>query len=397
MSMRKILPVLLAVAMLFSCSLAKAESGSALRPNVRQLYQDMETRFEEGDLTSAWFLTQAIYEADPDYQDISRYYIYLRARMELLPSGDYKKAYDYFIVLVGTVRSFKDAEGYADFAKGLQYLSERNAGQARKSFLKAADEGVNEAYRYLVDIPGSQTAPLTAAGVDADSLTISWVDPRPSGSYKITYAPLGIAELALEAQTNQQSITLSGLLPDTLYSISVVGGSLKNEVRGLFSTLSAISVGYDKAHSVRIELYQTERSPEGSQTSEEATQPTGAAGHAVALSSAGYTQIGRRPGDDGKEYYATVSFVASNATEEETEAQLTYVLRSASMPLIRVGRTERVKMEMNQKTQRFYSGSMTDLMGLLHDYECFNEASFILEVYMDGRFIGSQEILVNQR
>ncbi|MBR4459058.1 MAG: fibronectin type III domain-containing protein [Clostridia bacterium] len=389
--MKRIILLALAVVLLFSCATAGAESG---RSNFKQLYRDMETYFEEGDLTTAWFLTQAIYEAAPDYRDISRYYIYLRARMELLPSGDYKKAYDYFIVLVGSTRSFKDAEGYADFARGLQYLSERNAGQARKYLLKAADEGVNEAYRYLIDIPGSQTAPLTLTAADADSLTVSWEDPRRTGSYKVTYAPLGIAELALEAQTSELSITLTGLIPDTLYSVSVEGGSLKNEVLGMFSTLAGITADYDKAHSVRVEMYQTERADGGGG----AAQSDGPLnGHATALSAGGYTLIGRRPGDDGNDFYATVSFAASSALEDETESRFTYVLRSTSMPLIRVGRTETVAMERGKKTQSIRSGRLTDLMGLLYDYGCLGEASVTLEVYIDGRFIGSQEILINQR
>ncbi|MBR4459059.1 MAG: fibronectin type III domain-containing protein [Clostridia bacterium] len=400
--MKRFWSVLLAAVMLVSLGTALAEGGGIdpVRSDAdyKQRYEEMKGYFEDGDYEAAWEVAQVVYGTNPNYEDIFLYYSYLNARLVLIPAGRYTEAYYALDLLAG--RKFADSEGYAHFAMGLYYHDQGDAENTYTWMVKAFNAGINEAAPYITPMPVSvKSITLTLKSAAETALSVSWTDSNGAGPYRVTCVPVGMSTPVRDETTEAMTASFRDLLPDTEYTVTVAKASApSNAATEVYSTGKAATVDSARAHSVKIELYQVDRaSVKSFNTNGVANTINSMKNKYVVLSADGYTRGNRKPSDSRDDFYLRINFAGDDKLASDTTARFTYVFRSNTDPMVSVGKTESVTLEKGWKTHSFYSDCLTDLMDLMHENGAFSGSSFMVEVYMDNQYIGSQEFAVSQR
>lgn len=401
-TMKRFLSIFMAVTMLLSVSAALAEQGTApggidpVGNNVDYTrYDEMKGYFEDGDFEAAWEVAQEIYTANSSYEDIYLYYQYLRALVVLIPEGEFAEAYHIFNLLAG--RNFEKSKGYSCFAMGLKYYAEGDAENKNTWMVTAFNEGINEAKDYIDIIPPDEvTIELSLKDSSETSLSVSWTDSNGSGPYRVTCIPVGMSTPIQDKTVNAKKADFRDLLPDTSYSIKVAKANApSNADTETYATKEAWTVDGAIAHSVRIEVYQLDRS-EVKKNGVSNTINT-KKGKYIVLSTEGYTRGNRKPSDSRDDFYLRVNFAGNEKYSESVQTKFTYVLRSNTDPMVSVGKTETVTLERGRLAHSFFSECLTDLMDQLYENDGFSGDSFIVEVYMNNQYIGEQEFAIKQR
>ena len=225
-----------------------------------------------------------------------------------------------------------------------------------------------EAATISVGIPTVTVSDVTSTTDDSGNVVVNWnysgdVDPS-QWRISYTYATSDGAEVTPTTVTSEtNSITLTGLVPDTTYNITIVGAdelSVGGEATTTCQTGEAQPYSAYGCHDVSMKLYVRENNPDKlTETSDTFTT----------------------------EQHIAFSIQASyDATDTEKTASATYVIRDASGNPVQVYNGTR-----NWKGEWTIAQHTGDLPNPIT-----TPGSYKLEVYFDGGFMASADFTVTE-
>lgn len=221
----------------------------------------------------------------------------------------------------------------------------------------------------VVDVPSVNITDMTTKATSGNEIEVSWeyegdVDPA---SWKISYAYIlssGETSTPVVVSSDETSVTLTDLVPNTDYEISIVGAddlSVGGVSETSCETGSAAKFTDYGCSDAELSLYVLEDNTDGLE--DETTEFT------------------------TSEHIAFAIQVSYDETEEEKSVSATYVIRDSSGNLVRMYRSD---------TDRHWDGSWTTARHTGDLPDCVETpGSYTLEVYFNGQLLAEKDFTVS--
>ena len=306
--------------------------------------------------------------------------------------GNYKVAGDLFYSLIGY---FPDAQQKANenYYKAAELLSKAGAYADAAdlftqlgSYLDSREKAIqNRTWATSTDNPA--TLGLRLESADATSLALSWKNELKIEKFQVSYEPTGMASLNKKLEVTEPTCTITGLIPNTEYTVTVlaIGGSGREQ--GSFFTQQAAAASESKYQIRTVYLGKYDASLQGVGLLN--LLSTKAEGMYQDLSS-GMAPLTRKPSQSNDRYFVSASFYRAERVPQSIE--FTYVLRLNGKYSSHITFTA----ECGDESFPYFPADVTGVMDSFWDnFEGAGE-SLSVDAYIDGQYLCTNTVRIGK-
>ncbi len=307
--------------------------------------------------------------------------------------GNYKVAGDAFTAIIGF---FPDAQQKAqeNYYKAADQLSKAgNYAEAADLFTQlgsysdSREKAIqNRSWATSGDNPA--TLGLRLEGADTTSLDLAWKNELNIQEFRVSYEPVGMKSLTKTIQVSTPACTITGLIPNTEYTVLVaaIGGSGLEQAN--YFTQQALSASDSKYNIRSVYLCSYQSSLQGLGLLSLLT--TKASGMYEDLVKTGMNPLTRKPSQSNDRYFVYATFYRYERVPQTLE--LTYVLRLDG----KYSNAVTFKAECTDESFPFFPVDVTDLMDSFWDnFESAGESIYV-DAYLDGQYLCTTTVRIGK-
>ncbi len=307
--------------------------------------------------------------------------------------GNYRVAGDGFAALIGY---FADAQQKANqnYYKAAEQLSKAGQyGEAADLFTMlgeysdSRDKAIQNR-QWALGGNNPATLELRLESATATTLSIAWKNELNHTSFTVAYAPVGMDSLTQTVTVAGTSYELTGLIPNTEYSVKVSAGGGTSQERGAFYTMQAPAVSDARFGYPRAQLCVCDASAAGLGLLNVVTSM--ADGLYTDLTETGMSPLTRKPSQTNDRYFVNAFF--RRRAEEPENLTLRYVLRLNG----KYSCDKTVEVSDVSVSVPNIPLDVTDLMDALYDNHPDEGEMITVDAYVDGQYLCTATVKISR-
>ncbi len=305
--------------------------------------------------------------------------------------GNYKVAGDIFAVITSF---FPDAlqKAQENYYKAADQLTKAGKyDEAIDLFTQLGDysdsrERIIE-IEHIIPGPKPPTLRLRLESADTTSLVLAWENELNIQEFNVSYEPVGMKSLAKTIQVSTPSCTITGLIPNTEYAVSVAAIGRSELEEGNYFTQQALSASNDNypndLRSVYLCSYQSTLKGIGLSNLFSTNMYND-------LVESGMNPLTRKPSQSNDRYFVYATFYRYERIPQTLE--LTYVLRLNG----KYSNAVTFTAECTNESFPFFPVDVTDLMdSFWGNFESAGE-SIDVDAYLDGQYLCTSTVRIGK-